>query len=200
MKVFIMSQEKFKEALVKTEKLTKIDLENGSWEKLYLGCIEEVGEFCRAYSIENKFFGKAHKQLDEPASHEAVDVVICALSLFFYGYEKRVTDSNADTDVEGLYNLIFEKEEVELENLYPLTLHRIVAEIMRHLSLTDYYHVKKGPHYLQETTSLVGGGFTLYLLAGGKKDEFTDIMLKKLEKWENNLFWNCFISVATKSP
>ena len=87
-----MSQEKFKAALVKIEKLTKVDVENGGFEKIYISSVEEIGEFCRAYSIENKFFGKAHKQLDEPASHEAVDFVICALSLFFYTH----------CDVEGV--------------------------------------------------------------------------------------------------
>jgi hypothetical protein len=176
-----MSQEKFKAALVKIEKLTKIDVENGGFEKIYISSVEEIGEFCRAYSIENKFFGKVHKQLDEPASHEAVDFVICALSLFFYGYEKRVTDSNANEDVEKLCDFISKEEEIEI-----VESHKLVAEIMRHLSLVNYWHVKKNNDYLQNTIALFQTGFYLFLLADGKKDEFVDIMLKKLEKWESN--------------
>lgn len=44
---------------------------------------EEYGELAAAMSIEDKLHGKAHKTADEPSTHEAVDVVITALALFF---------------------------------------------------------------------------------------------------------------------
>lgn len=44
---------------------------------------EEHGELAGAMAIEDQLHGKAHKTVDEPSTHEAVDVVITALALFF---------------------------------------------------------------------------------------------------------------------
>ena len=44
---------------------------------------EELGEASRAMCIEDSSRLKKHKQLDEPAKSECVDLAICAISLFF---------------------------------------------------------------------------------------------------------------------
>ena len=44
---------------------------------------EELGEVSRAMCIEDSSRLKKHKQLDEPAKSECVDLAICAISLFF---------------------------------------------------------------------------------------------------------------------
>lgn len=44
---------------------------------------EELGEASRAMCIEDSSRLKKHKQLDEPAKSECVDLAICAISLFY---------------------------------------------------------------------------------------------------------------------
>ena len=44
---------------------------------------EELGEFCTAICVEDGSSVKSYKTLKENSEHEAVDVVICALSLYY---------------------------------------------------------------------------------------------------------------------
>jgi NTP pyrophosphatase (non-canonical NTP hydrolase) len=44
---------------------------------------EELGEVCTAMCVEDGSVVKGYKELDESSSDECVDLVICALSLFF---------------------------------------------------------------------------------------------------------------------
>ena len=44
---------------------------------------EELGEFCTAICVEDGSNVKGYKTLDESSEHEAIDVIICALSLYY---------------------------------------------------------------------------------------------------------------------
>lgn len=69
----------------KIQELTEIQLQNPE-ESVYTVLAhtnEELGEFCTAICVEDGAKVKGYKTLDESSSDEAVDVVICALSLFF---------------------------------------------------------------------------------------------------------------------
>jgi NTP pyrophosphatase (non-canonical NTP hydrolase) len=45
--------------------------------------MEELGEFSTALCIEDNSAVKGYKQLEESASQEAIDVMICAMSLYY---------------------------------------------------------------------------------------------------------------------
>jgi len=45
--------------------------------------VEELGEFSTAICIEDNSGVKGYKELGESASEEAIDVMICALSLYY---------------------------------------------------------------------------------------------------------------------
>lgn len=47
---------------------------------LFKNMVEEVGEFAKALTVEQ---GLKKKEINESSMHEAVDVVICALALFY---------------------------------------------------------------------------------------------------------------------
>lgn len=65
----------------RTKDITLQDLKvNNSVELLVNHAVEELGEFAAANTVEN---GYKKKELKESAKVEAVDLVICALSLFF---------------------------------------------------------------------------------------------------------------------
>lgn len=67
--------------LDETKRITLLDLANGhNVDVLLRNTTEELGEFCAAVTIES---GIKVKPLKESSQQEAVDVVICALSLFF---------------------------------------------------------------------------------------------------------------------
>lgn len=67
--------------LRKTQEITLADMKCGH-DKDYLlrNTMEELGEYCSAVTIENKI---KDKPLKESSRQEAVDVIICALSLFY---------------------------------------------------------------------------------------------------------------------
>ena len=45
--------------------------------------LEELGEFSTAVCVEDKDITKSYKVLDETSKDEAIDVLICALSLYY---------------------------------------------------------------------------------------------------------------------
>jgi len=57
-----------------------LTLKDASINELISNTAEELGEFCQAHRVES---GKKDKVLDEPAKNEAIDLTICALSLYF---------------------------------------------------------------------------------------------------------------------
>ena len=69
----------------KIKDLTKKQLKDPSENKytILAHTCEELGEASRAMCIEDSSRLKKHKQLDEPAKSECVDLAICAISLFF---------------------------------------------------------------------------------------------------------------------
>lgn len=73
--------EKVGEFLSKTREITLADLATGH-NKDYLLCntMEELGEYCAAVTISK---GIKKKSLKETPQQEAVDLIICALSLFY---------------------------------------------------------------------------------------------------------------------
>ena len=69
------------ELLNRTKGLTLADLaKNHSVDVLLNHTVEELGEFAKARSVEQ---GIKNASLTESTKEEAVDVVICALSLFY---------------------------------------------------------------------------------------------------------------------
>jgi NTP pyrophosphatase (non-canonical NTP hydrolase) len=67
--------------LERTKRITLVDLASGhDVDYLFRNTVEEVGEFAAAVTIEA---GIKDKPLKETSTQEAVDVVICALSLFY---------------------------------------------------------------------------------------------------------------------
>lgn len=87
---------KFQEYIVKLEQKTNKKLQtfiedvsqttnddliiNDSIDNLIHSATEELGEFCAAYLVETK---RKQKELKESSKDEAVDLTICALSLYF---------------------------------------------------------------------------------------------------------------------
>lgn len=69
----------------KIKDLTKKQLKDPSESKytILAHTCEELGEASRAMCVEDSSRLKKHKQLDEPAKSECVDLAICAVSLFF---------------------------------------------------------------------------------------------------------------------
>jgi hypothetical protein len=69
----------------KIKDLTKKQLKDPTETKytILAHTCEELGEASRAMCIEDSSRLKKHKQLDEPAKSECVDLAICAVSLFF---------------------------------------------------------------------------------------------------------------------
>lgn len=74
----------FHEVLLNIKSLTEIDLEHKSVFELLASMNEEVGEFSRELKIEERTYGNEYKKAgNEDSRDEAVDMVICALSLYF---------------------------------------------------------------------------------------------------------------------
>ncbi len=72
------------ELLRKIWEVTLRDADGNGVDGLIRNATEELGEFCAAVSIEDGY--KPHKNpadLKETSAQEAVDSVICSLSLFF---------------------------------------------------------------------------------------------------------------------
>lgn len=75
---------KFHEVLLNIKSLTEIDLKRKSVFELLASMGEEVGEFSRELKIEERTYGNEYKKPgDENSRDEAVDMIICALSLYF---------------------------------------------------------------------------------------------------------------------
>lgn len=66
------------------KRLTLLQLESGDTPiTIYLHMQSEAGEVAEALASESGSLTKRHKQLDETAKEEMVDVIQCALSLYF---------------------------------------------------------------------------------------------------------------------
>lgn len=73
--------EQFMSLLEQTRKVTEADLANGKTiDMLIRNTAEELGEFCKAVAVED---GHKKGTLAESSRCEAVDTIICALSLYF---------------------------------------------------------------------------------------------------------------------
>lgn len=67
--------------LTEVRETTLADLEkNHDINLLFKNTVEEIGEFAKALTVEQ---GLKKKEINESSKHEAVDVVICALALFY---------------------------------------------------------------------------------------------------------------------
>jgi hypothetical protein len=70
-----------KKFLERTKEITLADMATGHGKDYLLrNTMEELGEYCAAVTITQ---GIKKKPLKETARQEAVDVIICALSLFY---------------------------------------------------------------------------------------------------------------------
>lgn len=72
------------EVVLNIKSLTEIDLEHKSVFELLASMGEEVGEFSRELKIEERTYGNTYKKHgDESSRDEAVNMIVCALSLYF---------------------------------------------------------------------------------------------------------------------
>ena len=73
------------EILNRIQKLTEeqLELPGENSSTICAGAVEELGELSRAIRIEDDAITKRHKLLDEPSTFEALDLTICALSVYF---------------------------------------------------------------------------------------------------------------------
>lgn len=71
--------------LERIKQLTELQLTDATESKytILAHTNEELGEVSRAMCIEDSSRVKKHKKLDEPSKSEALDLLICAASLFF---------------------------------------------------------------------------------------------------------------------
>ncbi len=68
----------------KIQALTKIQLEHEDSYKILTHLTEELGETAGAMCIEDAGIGKDYKELPkETSAEEAVDITVCAISLFY---------------------------------------------------------------------------------------------------------------------
>ena len=66
------------------KQLTKIQLEHEDAYKIMAHLVEELGETASAMCIEDDGVGKDYKEPpEETSAQEAVDIVVCAISLFY---------------------------------------------------------------------------------------------------------------------
>lgn len=76
-----MSKKTLKKFHKRVCKITNDDLYSGHTEtELFRNTVEELGEYAAAVTVEK---GIKNKQLKESSKIEAVDLIICALSLFY---------------------------------------------------------------------------------------------------------------------
>lgn len=87
-------------------KLTAIQLADPTESKytILAHTNEELGEVSRAICIEDSSRLKRHKKLDEPANSEAIDLMICAMSLFY-------ATGGVDEDIEVISRAKLDKWE-----------------------------------------------------------------------------------------
>lgn len=78
-----MLAEELQTALTRTRDITLKDLSKKNVFHLLASTTEELGEFSRELKIEQKVHGNTYKKPDEGTKAEAVDLIICALSLFY---------------------------------------------------------------------------------------------------------------------
>ncbi len=76
---------KFKETLERIKYLTEEQLKSPTENTgtIIMHLLEELGEFSTAVCIEDGSDVKAYKVLDETSDKEAIDMLICVLSLYF---------------------------------------------------------------------------------------------------------------------
>ena len=68
----------------KIEKLTEIQMQHEDSYKILTHLVEELGETAGAMCIEDAGIGKDYKELPkESSAEEAVDITVCAISLFY---------------------------------------------------------------------------------------------------------------------
>jgi len=166
-----MSAHKFKEALELIGNLTAEDKKHKGIQQLFIETSEELGEFCRAYSIESGAFGKAHKKLDERACFEAVDLIICAYALQYYA--------------QGQYSTQWFQDLVDESDQYLGQPQIVIITAISILGKASEYVHKPSilSAYMGELAVIA---MALYRLTGGNEGALPEAMLKKLHKWENN--------------
>lgn len=69
--------------LKRIQEATQIDLKHKSIWELFASAVEELGEVSQELTIEEKTFGHNHKKIKEGSKVESVDLLICALAMFF---------------------------------------------------------------------------------------------------------------------
>jgi NTP pyrophosphatase (non-canonical NTP hydrolase) len=81
----IETHEQLFNAIKRMEHLTSKQCENENENSytILAHLNEELGEVCTAMCVEDGSEVKGYKELDESSSDECVDLIICAVSLFF---------------------------------------------------------------------------------------------------------------------
>ena len=153
----------------------EIRLYGKSPSQILASLIEELGELAAALKIH---FGLVkHKSLSEPVTGEASDLYICAImiSSLHTNIDISVRRESWDDSFEALaagaccVGIIS-----KIICLYG----KNKAKLKRH----EENYIK----FISACESLAGIAINIYLLNGGKKEDFTSIANAKLDKWEKN--------------
>lgn len=99
-----------KEILERIKTLTEDQLKNPSEDsyKILAHTMEEIGEFSTAMCVEDGSDVKGYKELDESSSQEALDVIICAVSLYY-------SRGGKTEDMEAYLNMKLDKWESKID-------------------------------------------------------------------------------------
>lgn len=172
-----MTETKFQEAIDKIRALTVTDRDHKSLGQLFIETNEELGEFCRAYSISSKAYGKAHKTLDEPPSHEAVDLLICAYAMQFF--KDRCYTTRSLLDLWEASKLHDNLENTILDTIY------LIGQSAQWVNESNH-RLSAIVRLMDHMDDLATNSMALYRLSDGNREDLPGVMLKKLAKWENN--------------
>lgn len=158
----------------RTREITELDSAS-PFTALFRHTLEELGEFSGAYTAE---IGEKVKTLVEPSAPEAVDFLICALSLYFAagGFQERLEIWEHEADNKEHKRL--DRDEID----------ELLDEITECLGGLPAKHRRKNKlGCIRICQSLVFWAEQLCYGSGYTRQQIVDTGMVKLSKWEKNV-------------
>jgi hypothetical protein len=166
-------------------RLTALDLEwaaaveapeNARWA-LYASLLQEQGEFATAVQVERGII--RHKELDEPAYSEAIDVFICAAMMFFVcdGKVEEVNMDAAGPEIDARVREVREQKDgvLRLVGIMSSRIGLLAAHMEIHMM---------SPATRDAALWVAENSVSLYAMLGGEYADLAMLANKKLDKWE----------------
>lgn len=155
-----------KEEILIIQKLTQNETYNSYWI-YHASLIEEIGELAQALKVEYNFI--KHKELKESAASECADVFVCCFMAFFGNGGKledirTVSTLQHHTVTKNIFELLAILSDaanapVRFHNKYDIEFHLLYAASL---------------------------AYEIYKQCGGIEQQFSEIVNKKLNKWDVN--------------